>query len=183
MFIGINLTNNGVLCKYSFMNSQIINVSLVAGALINLGYKYHQIYSRLTKGIIYILSGVIGYACIVVLLKTNSFSPDVRSNQWGNLFIHFLALMITWHVFYVIGTYLMKINILYRLVRLIAENTLWIMALHMLALSAFRKLFSTPNGYVLVIWAMVFPIIIHQLYHTLYILIKRTMNKVHREDC
>lgn len=177
MFVGINLTLNGFSLKYSFMNPEIINVSMVAATLINLGQRFNYIYSKIEKRKPYILSGIFAYVCVFILLKTNSFGVNVRTNRWGNLFIYILALIAVWHFLYVVGTFLMKLNIIYRLVRLVAENTLWIMALHMLGIKIFRSFLTDTNAYLLVLWAMIFSIMIHYLYK---IIVERLVNRLYQ---
>lgn len=177
MFVGINLTLNGFSLKYSFMNPEIINVSMVVATLINLGQRFNYIYSKIEKRKPYILSGIFAYVCVFILLKTNSFGVDVRTNRWGNLFIYILALIAVWHFLYVVGTFLMKLNIIYRLVRLVAENTLWIMALHMLGIKIFRSFLTDTNAYLLVLWAMIFSIMIHYLYK---IIVERLVNRLYQ---
>lgn len=142
MFIGLNLTIKNVGISWSFMNPQIINVSMVVVGILWLGNQFRDLYIRNERGrVVYPLSGLIAYL-LGIWLKTNSGigkKINVRMGEWENLFIYLLLLFLAWHSLYVLGTYVVKIRMIDKIATIVGKNTFWIMALHMLGLELAEK--------------------------------------------
>lgn len=174
--IGLNFTmTSNTILSCSLSQPQILNVSMVASFMLELGYLLRKAYDKYGEKLEscklrYAMCGVLAWGGTLLILNTRIgkelvYTANMRENQYCDFYLYVVLAVLTFVYLFILASFLKRRSVFIMVIQAVSKHSFWIMAIHMLVLDICETRFGIGHagirGYFVVFLGMSVPIILH----------------------